>query len=108
MLGSTGAHRFSVANLQAAVADRTLPQASSSCRQSSSREHLPALREAAVDADARTLFLRSDISALNMRLFWSVFPSVPGVINAWVSGDITESFLSHSLVILPCLQRRVG
>ncbi|ORY92512.1 major facilitator superfamily domain-containing protein [Leucosporidium creatinivorum] len=35
----------------------------------------------------------SDISSTRNRLFWSIFPSIPGVINVWVSGNITQSLL---------------
>ncbi|KAK4056011.1 hypothetical protein OIO90_003006 [Microbotryomycetes sp. JL221] len=34
-----------------------------------------------------------DISSLRNRLFWSIFPSIPGTINVWVSGNITQSLL---------------
>ncbi|KDE07039.1 hypothetical protein MVLG_02617 [Microbotryum lychnidis-dioicae p1A1 Lamole] len=35
----------------------------------------------------------SEISSTRNRLFWSIFPSIPGTINVWVSGNITESVL---------------
>ncbi|GAA6039855.1 hypothetical protein JCM8097_006764 [Rhodosporidiobolus ruineniae] len=35
----------------------------------------------------------ADISSLRNRLFWSIFPSLPGTINVWVSGDIAQSLL---------------
>ncbi|GAA5834491.1 hypothetical protein JCM9279_004331 [Rhodotorula babjevae] len=35
----------------------------------------------------------SDISSTRNRLFFSILPSVPGVINVWVSGNITQSLL---------------
>lgn len=45
-----------------------------------------------------TAFLahQSEISSLRNRIFWSIFPSIPGAINVWVSGDITSSMLSHA------------
>ncbi|SGZ31145.1 BQ5605_C047g12317 [Microbotryum silenes-dioicae] len=38
----------------------------------------------------------ADISSTRNRVFWSIFPSLPGVINVWVSGDISGSVLSHT------------
>ncbi|BGP36663.1 hypothetical protein JCM10449v2_000564 [Rhodotorula kratochvilovae] len=38
----------------------------------------------------------SDITSLRNRLFWSIFPSIPGVINVWVSGNITQSLLGSA------------
>ncbi|SCZ93932.1 BZ3500_MvSof-1268-A1-R1_Chr6-3g08999 [Microbotryum saponariae] len=35
----------------------------------------------------------SEISSTRNRLFWSIFPSIPGTINVWVSGNITASVL---------------
>ena len=35
----------------------------------------------------------ADISSTRNRLFWSIFPSIPGTINVWVSGNITGSLL---------------
>ncbi|BGP15718.1 hypothetical protein JCM10213_006111 [Rhodosporidiobolus nylandii] len=35
----------------------------------------------------------ADISSLRNRLFWSIFPSIPGVINVWISGNVTQSLL---------------
>ncbi|GAA5859365.1 hypothetical protein JCM1840_004582 [Sporobolomyces johnsonii] len=35
----------------------------------------------------------ADISSLRNRLFWSIFPSIPGTINVWVSGNIAQSLL---------------
>ncbi|GAA5850578.1 hypothetical protein JCM5353_006807 [Sporobolomyces roseus] len=35
----------------------------------------------------------ADISSLRNRLFWSIFPSIPGVINVWISGNVTQSIL---------------
>ncbi|GAA5830894.1 hypothetical protein JCM11251_001114 [Rhodosporidiobolus azoricus] len=35
----------------------------------------------------------ADISSLRNRLFWSIFPSLPGTINVWVSGNITQDLL---------------
>ncbi|GAA5901625.1 hypothetical protein JCM6882_006027 [Rhodosporidiobolus microsporus] len=35
----------------------------------------------------------ADLSSLRNRLFWSIFPSLPGTINVWVSGNITQDFL---------------
>ncbi|GAA5923509.1 uncharacterized protein JCM15063_003670 [Sporobolomyces koalae] len=38
----------------------------------------------------------ADISSLRNRLFWSIFPSIPGVINVWISGNVTQSILGAS------------
>ncbi|GJN91562.1 hypothetical protein Rhopal_004585-T1 [Rhodotorula paludigena] len=38
----------------------------------------------------------SDISSTRNRVMWSIFPSIPGTINVWVSGNITQSFLGAS------------
>ncbi|GAA5968899.1 hypothetical protein JCM11641_000771 [Rhodosporidiobolus odoratus] len=38
----------------------------------------------------------SDLSSLRNRLFWSIFPSIPGVINVWISGNVTQSLLGSS------------
>ncbi|BGO99264.1 hypothetical protein NBRC10513v2_000368 [Rhodotorula toruloides] len=38
----------------------------------------------------------ADISSLRNRLFWSIFPSIPGTINVWVSGNITQSLLGKA------------
>ncbi|GAA5899277.1 uncharacterized protein JCM6883_005166 [Sporobolomyces salmoneus] len=35
----------------------------------------------------------ADISSLRNRLFWSIFPSIPGVINVWISGNVTQAIL---------------
>ncbi|GAA5980726.1 hypothetical protein JCM10908_001752 [Rhodotorula pacifica] len=35
----------------------------------------------------------ADISSTRNRLFWSIFPSIPGTINVWVSGNIAQSLL---------------
>ncbi|GAA5877929.1 hypothetical protein JCM8547_007081, partial [Rhodosporidiobolus lusitaniae] len=35
----------------------------------------------------------ADISSLRNRLFWSIFPSLPGTINVWVSGNISQDLL---------------
>ncbi|SCV67396.1 BQ2448_5007 [Microbotryum intermedium] len=35
----------------------------------------------------------SEISSTRNRLFWSIFPSIPGTINVWVSGNVTQSVL---------------
>lgn len=37
----------------------------------------------------------SDISSLRSRYFWTIFPSIPGAINVWVSGNITSSLLGE-------------
>ncbi|GAA6023215.1 hypothetical protein JCM10207_004482 [Rhodosporidiobolus poonsookiae] len=34
-----------------------------------------------------------DISSLRNRLFWSIFPSIPGTINVWISGNVAQSLL---------------
>jgi len=35
----------------------------------------------------------SDISSLRNRLFWCIFPSIPGTINVWISGNVTQGLL---------------
>jgi SIT family siderophore-iron:H+ symporter-like MFS transporter len=37
----------------------------------------------------------SDISSLRSRYWWTIFPSIPGAINVWVSGDITSSLFNE-------------
>ncbi|KAL8279884.1 hypothetical protein RQP46_007734 [Phenoliferia psychrophenolica] len=38
----------------------------------------------------------ADISSLRNRLFWSIFPSIPGTIWAWVSGNVVTGILATS------------
>lgn len=37
-----------------------------------------------------------DVSSLRNRLFWSIFPSVPGSINVWLGGNLAETMLDRS------------
>ncbi|KAG0148444.1 hypothetical protein CROQUDRAFT_654960 [Cronartium quercuum f. sp. fusiforme G11] len=37
-----------------------------------------------------------DVSSLRNRLFWSIFPSVPGGINVWLGGNLAQRMLDHS------------
>ncbi|WVQ82328.1 hypothetical protein IAT38_004456 [Cryptococcus sp. DSM 104549] len=37
----------------------------------------------------------SDLSSLRNRYFWTVFPNIPQVINAFVSGDLASALLDH-------------
>ncbi|MBW0509012.1 hypothetical protein O181_048727 [Austropuccinia psidii MF-1] len=37
-----------------------------------------------------------DVSSLRNRLFWSIFPSIPGGINVWLGGNLAQSIIVNS------------